>query len=125
MVTNLTSSEWAISIEGQGKIVQGIAAIKQRMFIVLNTIKGTDPLRPGFAINLLDWVDKPVNVALPNLKVEIINALTEFMPEITIDTIDAVLTETNKITYTIHFLITNAVKTDQFDVTYGLNSSNT
>lgn len=120
----LISSEWSVSLDGQSKIVQGIDCIKQRIGIVLNTLKGTDPLRPTFAINVLDWIDKPVNVALPGLRKEILDALTEFMPEIKVSKIIGTLDPSNsKIDYVIHFSITNTTITDFYTQSYGLTNT--
>jgi phage baseplate assembly protein W len=123
MAEIIRSSEWAMSLEGQGKIVQGLDAIKQRIFILLMTQKGTDPFRYRFGIDILKWVDKPVNKALPGLKAEILDALTEFMPEITVTKITGVLEGQSKVNYIVYFRITNSVKTEQIDVVYGLSSN--
>ena len=124
MANEITSSEWCMSLSGQGKIVQGLDAIKQRILILLTTQKGTDPFRFNFGIDLLKWVDKPTNKSVPALKADIIAALAEFMPEIKVTTVASSL-DISKVTYTVFFTITNSVKTEQFDVIYGLTTSNT
>ncbi len=121
METIIKSSEWAISLEGQGKIVQGLDAIKQRIYIILMTQKGTDPFRYRFGVDILKWVDKPVNKAMSGLKVDILDALTEFMPEITVNKITSVL-NVSKVDYIVYFTITNSVKIESFNVVYGLTS---
>jgi phage baseplate assembly protein W len=40
---------------------------------LLATQKGSDPLRPDFGIDLLNWIDKPTTVMAPGLVKEIID----------------------------------------------------
>lgn len=79
---NITSPIWGLSTIGYGVIVEGIAAIRQRMDIAIRTTRGTDPLRPEFGSLVFKFVDAPVNVAVPNVKKELLDALQIWVPEI-------------------------------------------
>jgi phage baseplate assembly protein W len=81
-LNSINSNVWGLSLAGYGVIVEGIAAIRQRIDIAIRTTKGTDPLRPEFGSLIFQYVDVPVNIAVPNIKAEIIKALQLWVPEI-------------------------------------------
>lgn len=70
-------------------VVTDIDDIKQCIDTILQTRKGSDPLRPHFGCSLMDYIDMPVNRAIPKMKKEILEALREFEPRITITKIEA------------------------------------
>jgi len=84
---NINNSIWGISTIGYGVIVEGIAAIRQRMDLAIRTTKGTDPMRPEFGSYVYKFVDFPVNVAVPNIKKELLVALQLWVPEIKVTSI--------------------------------------
>lgn len=102
---NIENPVWGLSVVGYGVIVEGIAAIRQRMDLAIRTTKGTDPLRPEFGSFVYKFVDAPVNVAVPNIKKEIIEALQLWVPEITVVSI--------RHTFEVHY---NPI----FEITYKL-----
>lgn len=75
VLTDIKSIDWGVSLAGSGNIVQGYDDINQCIDVILRTQKGTDPLRPFFGSNIYFYVDAPVNIAVPNIKREIIDAL--------------------------------------------------
>jgi phage baseplate assembly protein W len=81
---NINSPVWGLSQIGYGVIVEGIAAIRQRIDIAIRTSKGTDPLRPEFGSFVYKFADMPSNVAIPNVKKEILSALQMWCPEIVV-----------------------------------------
>lgn len=72
---------------GYGVIVEGIAAIRQRIDLAIRTTKGTDPMRPEFGSFVYKFIDVPVTVAVPNIKAEIIRSLQMWVPEVRVTTI--------------------------------------
>lgn len=90
---------------GPGVIVEGIAAVRQRMDIAIRTTKGTDPLRPEFGSLVYKYIDGPDNIAIPNIKAEIIKALQLWVPEIKVVAIKHQFQE---------------IQNPAFEVTYGL-----
>jgi phage baseplate assembly protein W len=79
---SINSPVWGLSLVGYGVIVEGVAAIRQRIDIAIRTTKGTDPLRPEFGSYVYKFADVPVNLAVPNIKKEILTALQLWVPEI-------------------------------------------
>lgn len=118
----IKSSEWAISLNGVGQVVQGLDDIRQCISIILNTRPGTDPLRPRFGVGVFEYIDKPVNIALPNMRKAIIDAIGEFEPRVELTKITASVVEA-KITFTIQYKIKNSVLTDQMDIQYGFTNT--
>lgn len=114
----IISTEWSISLMAQGVIVQGLDCIRQRIATLLNTRKGTDPLRPRFGVGVFDYLDKPVNFVIPNMQKEILDAIAEFIPEVSVSKITGSLIE-GKVVFKILYKINNTVSTDLIEHIYG------
>lgn len=84
ILEEIKSLDWSFGISRQGEIVQGFADIQQCIYIILTTQKGTDPLRPDFGCGVFEYVDKPINIALPNMKREILVAIQKYEPRVEI-----------------------------------------
>lgn len=65
---DITSTVWGISTVGYGYVAEGIADLRQCIEIIIKTTKGTDPLRPEFGSDVYKFIDKPVTIAIPNIK---------------------------------------------------------
>lgn len=100
-VSEINSKNWAIDKNNYGEVVKDLADVNQCIYIILTTVKGSDPLRSSFGCGLWDYVDKPVNFAIPNMIREIANSINEFEPRVTIDSIMYEIKNLSE----IHFLI--------------------
>jgi len=121
-VKDIRSSEWGLSMAELGAVVEGINDIKQCLNIIMYTRKGTDPLRPEFGCGAIDRIDQPVNVAIPGMIKDIIDAVTLFEPRI--DMVKSKITSElsgSQVTFTLNFKIKNSVETGQQNITYGFN----
>ena len=78
---------WALSLTSSREVVQGIAAIRQQIWIALGTSKGSDPLRPFFGTDIYKMVDMPPGIASPNIKKEIIDSIALWVPAVKITSI--------------------------------------
>jgi len=74
-VSDIKTKNWGLSVVSQGEVVQDLEDINQCITIILATVKGTDPLRPEFGCDILKWIDKPVNQAIPNIIKEAVAAI--------------------------------------------------
>jgi phage baseplate assembly protein W len=81
-LAQILSPVWALSLNGNGGIAEGLAAIRQSISIILRTTKGTDPLRPEFGSDVWKYADAPVDIAIPNIKKSILEALALWEPRI-------------------------------------------
>lgn len=100
-------TNYQLSAVGVGAIATGLDDIRQCIDIILRTIPGSDPLRPLFGSNIYRYLDNPTDVAVPNMKLEIYEALSIWEPRITVVS------------------ITHQVTTAQieFNITYNINDS--
>lgn len=85
------SSIWSGDVFQPGTILEGIQCIKQRVYIAINTPLGSDPLRPLFGSNIYQYTDRPLLLAAANIKREIIDAITLWVPEVTLNNVSFVL----------------------------------
>ncbi len=79
----ISSSYWQFSL-APGEVVQGLVDIQQCIYVILVTQKGTDPTRPNFGCGIYDYIDKPMNIAVPNMKREIAQAIRLYEPRVKI-----------------------------------------
>lgn len=74
-------------IKNFGKYVTGIDDIKQSWSIILNTVKGSDPLRPDFGCGIHDYLDKPINSSTSDMVLQVITDLEKYEPRATINSV--------------------------------------
>lgn len=107
-LASIGNNTWGISTIGYGVIAEGISLIRQRISIVLRTSRGSDPMRPVFGSRIFEYISMPSDIAIPNIKAEIVNALQMWMPEINV----LAITHTYKEAYNPLFAITYEVLDD-------------
>ena len=89
MNTNpIHSTHWQLAPNLNKQAVQGIDDIHQCIANILNTLKGTDILRPEFGSDHFQYIDQPEDGAQPNMVREITLALKKWEPRIEVDHID-------------------------------------
>lgn len=81
-VKDIQATDWQISVDGAGIIVQGLDDVRQCVNLVLLTRKGSDPLRPEFGCDMYRYIDQPVNTALPQMKKAMLEAIRQWEPRI-------------------------------------------
>jgi phage baseplate assembly protein W len=113
---DITSQDWSLSMNSPGGVVQDFADIQQCIYIILVTQKGTDPLRPDFGCGIHEYIDKPVSIAVPNMKREILAAIQKYEPRVKIISILQNVEEAH-LTFTIEWEFANSTQTTT--VSYG------
>lgn len=83
-LAQIKSPVWTYGIAGGGAIVEGLAAIRQCIDIIIRTTLGSDPMRPLFGSDVYKYVDYPVDDAVPNIKAAIIDAISTWENRVTI-----------------------------------------
>lgn len=121
-LNEIRSTEWGLDINQLGQVVQGLDDIKQCIYIILNTVKGSDPLRPNFGCGIFEHLDKPTTQSIPDIKKTVAQAILEFEPRVENVKVTLTLNVENLIVST-SYQIKNTVQTSQLDVTYGLTNS--
>lgn len=72
---DIKSADWSLAVGDFGQVVEGVQDINQCIVTILSTNKGSDPFRPNFGSDIWDWIDRPLPVALPNMKLAIYEAI--------------------------------------------------
>lgn len=98
------SNDWQISTAELGQVVRGADDVAQCVRTILKTQLGSDPLRPTFGLDLLSYVDLPVNLGAPLLRNAIIEALALWEPRVTVTRVEAVPEATGKVTMNITWI---------------------
>lgn len=88
MAEESTYLSYQLSTIGIGVLATGLADVRQSIDIILRTIPGSDPLRPSFGCDVWRFVDAPAPIAIPNMKKAIIEALQQWEPRITVNSVD-------------------------------------
>lgn len=83
-IQDIKATNWQLSTQIMGDVVEGINDIRQCLSIILTTTKGSDPLRPFFGSNIWQFIDTPVNTAVANISAEIIDCIGKWERRIVI-----------------------------------------
>lgn len=82
--TTSDTRNWQVSISNPTARVEGAEDIAQCIYIILNTIPGSDPLRPAFGSGIYRYIDAPTNKVEPRLVYEAITAIERWEPRVTV-----------------------------------------
>lgn len=121
-LTDITSTDWSLSLEHPDQVVQGLDDIRQCIYIILTTVRGEDPLRPLFGCGVLERLDRPVNDAIPSMIRDILEAIALWETRVAVNEITHEL-DVASVIFSINFRVLNTEATGQIDVTYGLTSA--
>jgi phage baseplate assembly protein W len=88
-IGGITSVDWSMKLGAIGEIVEGLDDVAQCVRIILTTPRGSDPLRPTFGADLWQYIDYPIDAAIPAIVREISEAITLWEPRIILITMNA------------------------------------
>jgi Bacteriophage baseplate protein W len=88
-LADITSVDWSLKLGAIGEVVQGLDDVEQCLQIILTTPKGADPLRPTFGADLWQYIDYPIDTAIPSLVREMTEAITLWEPRVKLVSIAA------------------------------------
>ena len=118
-VSEITSASWQPSLLGQGQLSQGVDSINQAIYIILTTIKGTDPFRPNFGCDIFGQQDKPVTQVIPQLLQAIGEALSLWEPRIVVTKISYLL-EDSHITFYVNWQLKEGFDFSSAVINFGI-----
>jgi phage baseplate assembly protein W len=75
-VNEIRSSEWSLSVNGIGQVVEGFDDINQCIRLAVMTQKGTDPLRPEFGCDIWRHLDGGIDIAAPLMVQELLETIS-------------------------------------------------
>lgn len=93
ILNEIKSVDWQPKLNDIGNIVEGIEDIDQCIKIILATRKGSDPHRPEFGSDIWQYIDYPINEAIPNIIREAMDAINLWETRIEIKGITAEIEE--------------------------------
>lgn len=82
VINDITASDWSPKLGEIGAVVEELDDINQCISIILNTPKGSRAHEPEFGSNIYQYIDRPVNEAIPGIVREVIDALSIWEPRI-------------------------------------------
>ncbi len=85
----ITSVDWSLKLGAIGEVVEGPDDVDQCLQIILTTPKGADPLRPTFGADLWQYIDYPIDAAIPSLVREVTEAITLWEPRVKLVSVSA------------------------------------
>lgn len=84
---------WTINLKVDPEFVTGLDELKQSIYVILYTIKGTSPLKPDFGCGLWDYIDQPYNIATPFVIKAVKDAVNQWEPRVTVTKVTPVFDE--------------------------------
>lgn len=97
LLTDIVSHDWQVKLETQkdkqSEILEALDAIKQSIYIILTTPKGSVPHNPEFGCDLWKYIDHPTDNYLPLIITEAIKAISIWETRAKISTINATINE--------------------------------
>lgn len=113
------------SILNHNEALTEIADITQSIYLILSTIKGSDPLRPTFGSDAYMYLDKPMNDVQPMLVYEIYQAVEQWEKRIFLNSVRVINTAFDK--KAINITATIKSENIQFDTSlniFDINNDN-
>ena len=83
-IDEIKATNWQLSNQMIGQVVEGIDDIRQCIGTILTTTKGGDPMRLLFGSDIWQFIDNPVNTAVANISAEIIDSIGKWEPRVRI-----------------------------------------
>lgn len=88
--TRIEYAHWQMKLayrgrSGMGLIAAGLDDLEQAIHTIAMTEKGSVPLAPEKCVRILEWIDRPPDVAIPNIARELWDGITTFEPRIIVE----------------------------------------
>lgn len=120
-VDEITSADWSLKVGSPGEIVTDLDDIEQCIDIILTTRKGSVPHQPLFGCDAWLWLDKPLQIARPNIIRECVDALTLWEPRIDVISVPVELVTIGHVAVTVEYRLKNSVVSRFKEVSLGNN----
>ncbi|MBI4835932.1 MAG: GPW/gp25 family protein [Candidatus Abawacabacteria bacterium] len=87
-IDEIKSLDWQQKLKSFGDVVENIDDIDQCIGTIVTTQKGSRPHEPLFGTDLLKYIDQPINIAIPGIILETIDAVNSWEPRVTVKSVD-------------------------------------
>ncbi len=81
-LADIVQTNWSLSLDNIGEVVQGLDEISQCIILIVKTQKGSDPLRLDFGSDLFLYIDKPISESLPKVMKSIVDSINLWEPRV-------------------------------------------
>ena len=113
-VANIPTKNWQMSLSEPEAVVLGFEDVQQCIAVILSTRKGEDPLRPFFGCDIWQYIDKPIQSAIPNMKKNILEALKKHEKRIKVKKIQHEIKKENNVLFHISYTTDNVEEIQHF-----------
>ena len=107
---------WQVSINDPTVLLEDVQDIAQCVFLILSTIKGSDPLRPTFGSDVHTFLDMPMNVATPMLVYEVFTAIEQWEKRLSVKEVNVTSLGVDKKLISIKGTIISSSTDTGFDI---------
>jgi hypothetical protein len=92
-----TTPYWQLSLSTPGGVVEGVNDIQQCLIVLINTAKGSDPLRPDFGAGIEKAIDLPASQVAPGLKASILEQVALYEPRAEVLSVNLVQSSVDRV----------------------------
>lgn len=110
-ISDISTDRWSMSITNFGEVVADVEDLKQCLYIIVSTRKGSAPGWRAFGCGLFDHLDKPVNVVGPLVVQEMRASIERWEPNIVIQDITFSHEDLGKVRWTIKWQPSDGTRT--------------
>lgn len=111
-ITTITDANWQLSNVEFGQVAIGNDDLLMCVHNILFTRKGELPLNMQAGSNLYKLIDKPLNIVVPGVNAEVIDAINAQEPRLRVSSVSPVFNpEDGSVTFSINMLV---IGTSQF-----------
>lgn len=117
-VATIRTADWSINPAGSGQILTDLDDIGACLLRIWNTPRFSNALRPTFGCEIWRHIDKPIDIAVPLIRKEMIESANEWEPRAEITSITHVV-DVSTVTFTAEFKFATLglTKTVNFTIT--------
>lgn len=83
-ITDITASNWQLSLRTGGAVAQGLDDIRQCIQTILTTTQGSDPMRPLFGSQIWKYIDTPIMEGVSNISADILDSILKWETRIVV-----------------------------------------
>jgi phage baseplate assembly protein W len=102
-LSEIKASNWSLSLTTFGDVVQGLAEISQAIMVIVTTQRGSDPLRPDFGSDIYQYVDRPMNEAIPRMVKSAYDAINIWETRVTLTRVMPIISADGSVEFTIEW----------------------
>jgi phage baseplate assembly protein W len=115
----ITAGDWSPRLGSPGEIVADLKDIEQCIDIILHSSLRSVPTLPDFGCDILPWLDRPQDIAIPGIIRAVVEAIELWEPRVDIVKVLAEITAPGQVLITIVWRVKDGVETYAQEVLIG------